>query len=244
MRTSMIFIICLCVIFCSCEASKYGFNAPVPIKGKKLQAFGNELIGTYKLTDTSRILISKSQTISKGKSNDSYFALKNTMTITKDSFINFISGLIVINKDSLSEKDKNDLLLNQQLDTDIMNNIPNPTYFYQIDSNQSSYIINLKLKSNLFAINDSGVLIQFKGNYYLNSYESLMKQWLCCQLVPFKNKKELSINTISNDDITILKRLIISDPNSNKKEYVPSMKVFKRFLKQGGFENKISLHKN
>lgn len=244
MRVSIHFAICISIFFCSCEASKYGFNAPVPVKGKKLQSFDSKLMGSYSLQDTSRVLISESQTISDNRTNDSYFALKNIITISKDSMNNSITGLIVLNKDSLSLKDKSDLLLNQELDSDIINNIPNPTYFYQIDSNRSSYIINLKLKSNLFAINDSGVLIQFEGNYYLNSYESSMKQWLCCQLVPVKNKKGLSVNTISNDEITIIKRLIITDPNINEKEYVPSMKVFKQFIKQGGFENRISLRKN
>jgi len=244
MRISIYSFICLSVIFCSCEASKYGFNVPVPVNGKRIPAFSRELIGTYSLSDTSRILISESQTIGNEKSSDSYFELRNYISISKDSMNNSITGLIVINKDSLSLKDKNDLLLNQQLDSDIINNIPNPTYLYRIDSNATSYIIKLQLKSNLFAISDSGVIIQFKGNYYLNSYNSSIKKWVCCQLVPFINKKELSINTISNDDITILKRLTINDSNFNEQTYVPSMKVFKQFLKQGGFENKILLLKN
>jgi hypothetical protein len=242
MRIVLRFILCASLFFCACEASKFGFNAPVPVKGKKLQAFDNNLIGEYRLADTSRLLISETQCIDKNKSADSYFGLANNISITRDSLNNSLNGIIVLNKDSLSAKDKNELLFNQELDSDILNNIPRPVYFYEIDSNFSSYLIELRLKSNLFTINDSGVVIKYKDNYYLNTYKASMRQWICFQLAPQLKKNELSLNTISNDDITILNRLI-DKAELNDSLYVPSMKVFKQFLKQGGFENRINFIK-
>jgi hypothetical protein len=241
MKPSVI-LICASIILSACEADKFGFNAPVPIKGKKLQSFDKELIGSYYLADKSKILIKENLTTDQDTSYKPS-GLVNIISITKDSLNNSIHGMMAFFKDSLSAKDRSDLLLNHAFDSAIIENFRNPVYSYEIDSSTNRYIIKVSLKSNLFAINDSGILIRYKGFYYLNSFHKNNRQWFCFQLAPAKSKKELSINTISNDNITILKELIRSECKVVDTVYVPSMKVFKQFLKQGGFGNKINLIK-
>jgi hypothetical protein len=240
-----LFILMIPVIFTSCGEPAIGFVTHQPKGVKPKPAINKDLIGEYVCIDTTICLIDFYETFPIANDSNTKWKVKNTFRIGENEIINKLQGELLVLKSSLDSSDKAKLLYFHDIDSTIIQNIKNPVYNYTLDSVDSWYKIDFSITSRLFKISKSNVYKEFKGKAYFNAVKSDSVSWSCTQFDYNPKSKELSINSISRDDICIIKRLTEVEQHIVIKEgsINPSKCTFKKFLRLNVFEDKIKLRK-
>ena len=232
------------ILFTACEGEEtIRFLNPQPSSVKDLKQFSKKITGEYEFNTKKGFLISFDK-MSYGLNNDSLldFSGDNYLEIDSKRIINYISGSYDLGQPS----DSLEYILkdSENIDSLIMFLFRTTKLGYQIDTlDKNNLVLKFSLTDTLFDISleDQYKLRKYKKKYYLNLYNDSTKTWTVFQL--FVNEINfLKIHSISQNDITILDRLL--EVNFEKKDstyYDPSLKVFKEFIKLGGFANKVSL---
>jgi hypothetical protein len=244
MKTYFKFLIfLLLLIFSSCSEPTIGFVTHQPSGVKSKTLINSKLIGEYVVIDTSVFLVDFHQTYSMKKDTNMKWKVKNVLTIMPEEIVNTLEGELLVLKSSLDSTDRNKLLYFHDIDSTIVQYLKNPTYHYTIDSVEQWYKISFSIRSQLFKISPDNVYKEFRWKYYFNSFEKGSGYWTCTQFDYNPKLKVLSINSTSQDDISIIERLteIEQHIEKNDKNINPSKRTFKKFLRMKGFEDKIKL---
>ncbi len=92
-------------------------------------------------------------------------------------------------------------------------------------------------QDTLINISRGDVLKKYKGSLYLNKYNGT-NDWVVYRITKKKNK--LIFASLNNDDKDLLTSIC---PEKDDKNFAPTLKQFKLFLKKGGFQKKEEFSK-
>lgn len=240
-----LFLIIAQVITVSCGKPIIGFVTHQPNGVNSKLMINKNLTGNYVCADTGVILINFNQTFPVKGDSAMKLRIKSILSIGQKELINKLDGDLLVLKSSLDSADKFKLLYRHEMDSIIFQNILNPAYSYSIDSIDDWYKIDIHVTSQLFKISENNVYKEFKRKFYFNKIEKDNNYWICTQFEFNRKTKELSINSTSGDDISVIERLteIEQGIDKNEKNINPSKRTFKKFLRMKGFEDKIKLKK-
>ena len=242
-----IYLLLFFVIFIltSCSKPVIWFATPQPKDVNQKNQIDNNLIGDYRCIDTSIVLIDFDQTYPFKKDSAMKLNIVNLLKIRQREIINTLEGDLFIMKSSLDSADKFKLLYLHDFDSTIIHNMLNPVYSYTLDSIDKWYKIHLNISSTVFKISENNVYKEFKEKYYFNRMGKLNIFWDCTQFDFNKELKTLSINSLSQDDVTLIERLtkLRNESDTINKNINPSKRTFKKFLRMKGFEDKIIMKK-
>lgn len=247
MRQSLFYIFILQILVsCNDRTASIGFLNPQPAFGKVHFEIPDFLQGNYRLKDSTKILLGLKPTFDfVNKNTDGRIEnLSQLLTINKYSIDNNLVGYFEILKSDLDSSERKNLNKNH-IDSLVLELFPKPVYSYHIDSSGISYKIDIKISSNLYTIDKEHVTLKFKNKYYFNTYNEEFDIWKCFQLDYDRKKKILKINSMSENDYEVLRRLIKSENDTVlvTDKMNPSKSSFKKFLGMNGFENSIILEK-
>jgi hypothetical protein len=238
-------ILFLPLIFSSCGEPIIGFVTHQPNGVKTKTLINSKLIGEYTVIDTSVFLVDFHQTFSTAKDSTMKWKVRNVIFIRQDKVVNTLEGELLVLKSSMDSTDRIKLLYLHDIDSTIIQYLKKPTYHYTIDSVELWYKINFKIESQLFKISQDNVYKEFKGKYYFNCFEKTSSHWTCTQFDFNPKLKMLSVNSTSQDDISVIERLteIEQHIEKNDKNINPSKRTFRKFLRMKGFEDKIKMRR-
>lgn len=241
-------LISIALIFISCNdrTESTGFKNPQPMSGKDCIEIPGVLHGNYRLQDPTEVLLGLKPNfnILKNNTGESKVNLSHLLAITKDSINNKLNGYFEILKSDLNSSERKNMHKNY-VDSLILSLFSKPTYTYLVDSSGLSYKVNIHVSANLYSTDNKHVIKKFRNKYYFNTYNKLFKVWKCYQMDFDRKKKILKINSLSENDYEVLKRLMKLENGAATAtdELDPSKRNFIEFLKLGGFENHIILEK-
>ena len=243
-HTTLFFISLIIISSCTNIPESVGFKNAQPIAGKEWTKIPEILQGKYRLHDTTKILIHLEPGFDLENNDSSEMNIKfsHLLIINNDSIINKITGYFEILKSDLDSSERKNID-KRDVDSVILQYVPNPIYQYQMDTIGLSIKVNVDISSSLFSMGNNSMIKEYRKKYYLNSYDGVYKVWKCYQVNYNKKRLSMEINSISKNDFEVLKRLIEleNDTITIENSLNPSKRTFNKFLKMEGFENSIYL---
>ncbi len=236
-----ILIIFTGTVLVGCGGDVIKFTEPQPPRSKELTELPVVLQGIYENPSDSTVVAELNYQYSDPSDTGFVFEMTNSIEIDKENILNHINGSLNIYhnqlKDSTSIKD---VSKEHFLDTFILEYYHRVRYSYDLITNHDTLsVYSFSLTDTLFAASATNQIRKMGKKIYLN-IRIKEDKWAVYQ-VYLEDDHYLVFGSISEDDETVLRRLLEANEEDYKGVVTPSKKTFKEFIKMKGFKDKMRL---
>ncbi|MDA0194069.1 MAG: hypothetical protein O2887_03555 [Bacteroidetes bacterium] len=242
MKRGWIYLLGIIIFVYGCGGSEIKFSAPQPNGAKSLTAFPSDFQSNFNFVSDSTIIGYFDKEYSIAPDSGITIDAKNTIEITDKAVFNHLEGALTLDFKILEDSATRAQFPRESImDTLINQYYQRPNYQFTLASNEDSVLVfNVNLVDTMFYASNRNVIKKYKKGVYLNVENEA--GWSLYQML--MNDDLLSFTSISNDDETILRRILKNNEEDYENEVVsPSKNSFNEFLYMGGFENRIGLRK-